>query len=217
MPIDPFITGIIETGLNTLLKESFESKAVLHHLNNKVIHVHLNELNKDCYFLFSKQNIPNHQKSTHAEAKSFVDVLSNFEGEVDCYLALNLSALSQLREQENITQLIKQDQLVLEGDIRLAQHFSAFLSQLKPDIEELLSKYIGDVAAYTLVRGVTNGSHWIKSKVKQQLQYSAEVATEEWRFIPTALEIAYFCEEVTDIEKHAEQLDKRFKQLMEKV
>ena len=217
MPIEPLITGIIETGLNALVKESFESKAVLHHLSNKVIRVHFNDVNKDFYFLFSKKNTIHNHQPNDVEMKQLVDVLSIFEGEVDCYLALNVSVLLQLYEQENITQLIKQEQLILEGDIHLAQYFSVFLTHLKPDIEELLSKYIGDVAAYTLIRGLINGSTWVREKVQHQVKYGAEVLTEEWKVIPTALEVAYFCEQSTELENNTIELDERFKKLMRSV
>ncbi|AZL86234.1 SCP2 domain-containing protein [Aliivibrio salmonicida] len=200
MPLDPFVTGVIETGLNALLKESPESKAALHRLKEKIIHVHLNEFNKDLYFIFSQQH---------------VDILSKFEGEVDCYLALNLSVLPQLREQNNITQLIKQDKLVLEGDLNLAQQFSALLTELKPDVEEKLSQYTGDIVAHTLVSGVKGSACWIKKQVTRQTRHAAEVLTEEWKIAPPPLEVAYFCDQVSDVEKHLAQLDARLTQLLQ--
>jgi ubiquinone biosynthesis protein UbiJ len=199
MPLDPFVTGVIETGLNALLKEAPESKAALHRLKEKIIHVHLNELNKDLYFIFSQQH---------------VDILSKFEGEVDCYLALNLSVLPQLREQNNITQLIKQDKLVLEGDLNLAQQFSALLTELKPDVEEKLSQYTGDIVAHTLVSGVKNSACWVKTQISRQTRHAAEVLTEEWKIAPAPLEIAHFCDQVSDVDAQLAELDARLTRLL---
>lgn len=92
-----------------------------------MIQVHLKEINKTLTFIFSQQ----------------IDVLANYEGEPDCYLSLNLSVLPELREQANITKLIKQDKLVLEGDIQLAQKFAQLMTDCKPDIEEWLSRVTG--------------------------------------------------------------------------
>ncbi len=199
MPLEPFVTGVMETGLNTLLKESPDSKAALLRLKEKIIHVHLNEVNKDLYFIFSQQQ---------------VDILSKFEGEVDCYLALNLSVLPQLREKNNITQLIKQDKLVLEGDLNLAQQFSALLTELKPDVEEKLSQYTGDIVAHTLVSGVKNSACWVKKQISRQTRYAAEVLTEEWKIAPAPLEIAHFCDQVSDVDTQLADLDVRLTRLL---
>ena len=199
MPLEPFVTGVMETGLNTLLKESPESKVALLRLKGKIIHVHLNEVNKDLYFVFSQQQ---------------VDILSKFEGKADCYLALNLSVLPQLREQNNITQLIKQDKLVLEGDLNLAQQFSALLQELKPDIEEKLSQYTGDIVAHTLVSGVKNSACWVKKQITRQTRHAAEVLTEEWKITPAPLEIAHFCNQVSDVEVQLAELESRLTRLL---
>lgn len=199
MPLEPFVTGVMETGLNTLLKESPESKTALLRLKGKIIHVHLNEVNKDLYFVFSQQQ---------------VDILSKFEGKADCYLALNLSVLPQLREQNNITQLIKQDKLVLEGDLNLAQQFSALLQELKPDVEEKLSQYTGDIVAHTLVSGVKNSACWVKKQITRQTRHAAEVLTEEWKITPAPLEIAHFCDQVSDVENQLAKLDERLTRLL---
>ena len=199
MPLEPFVTGVMETGLNTLLKESPESKVALLRLKGKIIHVHLNEVHKDLYFVFSQQQ---------------VDILSKFEGKADCYLALNLSVLPQLREQNNITQLIKQDKLVLEGDLNLAQQFSALLQELKPDVEEKLSQYTGDIVAHTLVSGVKNSACWVKKQITRQTRHAAEVLTEEWKITPAPLEIAHFCDQVSDVENQLAKLDERLTRLL---
>ncbi|WP_375321491.1 SCP2 domain-containing protein [Aliivibrio logei] len=199
MPLEPFVTGVMETGLNTLLKESPDSKAALLRLKGKIIHVHLNEVNKDFYFIFSQQQ---------------VDILSKFEGEVDCYLALNLSVLPQLREQNNITQLIKQDKLVLEGDLNLGQQFSALLTELKPDVEEKLSQYTGDIVAHTLVSGVKSSACWVKKQITRQTRHAAEVLTEEWKIAPAPLEIAHFCDQVFEVDTQLAELDARLTRLL---
>ncbi|MGR6860287.1 ubiquinone biosynthesis accessory factor UbiJ [Aliivibrio salmonicida] len=199
MPLEPFVTGVMETGLNTLLKESPESKTALLRLKGKIIHVHLNEVNKDLYFVFSQQQ---------------VDILSKFEGKADCYLALNLSVLPQLRDQNNITQLIKQDKLVLEGDLKLAQQFSGLLEELKPDVEEKLSQYTGDIVAHTLVSGVKSSACWVKKQITRQTRHAAEVLTEEWKITPAPLEIAHFCDQVSDVEVQLAELESRLTRLL---
>ncbi|EKO3948800.1 SCP2 domain-containing protein [Vibrio fluvialis] len=200
MPFEPLITAVIESSLNTLIKDDPELGRRLARLKGQVIQVHLKEINKTLTFIFSQQ----------------IDVLANYEGEPDCYLSLNLSVLPELREQANITKLIKQDKLVLEGDIQLAQKFSQLMTDCKPDIEEWLSRVTGDVVAHTVVQGAKNVGALLSAQVSKHQNHLAQVLTEEWRVAPGPLEIAYFCDQVDDVKSQAARLESRLNQLLEK-
>ncbi|MCE7607063.1 ubiquinone biosynthesis accessory factor UbiJ [Vibrio fluvialis] len=200
MPFEPLITAVIESSLNTLIKDDPELGRRLARLKGQVIQVHLKEINKTLTFIFSQQ----------------IDVLANYEGEPDCYLSLNLSVLPELREQANITKLIKQDKLVLEGDIQLAQKFSQLMTDCKPDIEEWLSRVTGDVVAHTVVQGAKNVGALLSAQVSKHQNHLAQALTEEWRVAPGPLEIAYFCDQVDDVKSQAARLESRLNQLLEK-
>ncbi|EPZ8240102.1 ubiquinone biosynthesis accessory factor UbiJ [Vibrio fluvialis] len=200
MPFEPLITAVIESSLNTLIKDDPELGRRLARLKGQVIQVHLKEINKTLTFIFSQQ----------------IDVLANYEGEPDCYLSLNLSVLPELREQANITKLIKQDKLVLEGDIQLAQKFSQLMTDCKPDIEEWLSRVTGDVVAHTVVQGAKNVGALLSAQLSKHQNHLAQVLTEEWRVAPGPLELAYFCDQVDDVKSQAARLESRLNQLLEK-
>ncbi|EGR0592790.1 SCP2 domain-containing protein [Vibrio tarriae] len=200
MPLSPLLTAVIETTLNTLINDDPALGRKLLRLKGKVISLHLRELNQSLTFVFSQR----------------IDVMTGFEGQPDCYLALNLSILPQLREQANITQLIKQDKLELEGDIQLAQKFSELMTDCKPDVEEWLSRITGDVVAHTVVHGVKSIAGALKQQAHKHQNHLAQVLTEEWRIAPPPLEIAYFCDQVDDVKSHAARLEARLNQLLEK-
>ncbi|HIF9063330.1 TPA: ubiquinone biosynthesis accessory factor UbiJ [Photobacterium damselae] len=199
MPIDVFVTGTVETALNQLLKEDADSGRRLNRLRGKVISVTFNELNKTLFFVFSQQ----------------IDVLAAFEGEVDCQLALNLAVLPQLRQSSQLTQLIKADKLMLSGDIQLAQQFATLLGGLKPDVEEKLSHYTGDIVAHTLVSSVKGGAELVKRILTRRQQQLAETLTEEWKVVPSPLEIAYFADQVDDVKSATARLEARLNRLLE--
>ncbi|MBD1574532.1 SCP2 domain-containing protein [Vibrio sp. S17_S38] len=200
MPFEPIVTGVIETALNRLIQDDAEYIQQVARLKGKVIHIHLQELNRNLIFVFSYR----------------VDVLSQYEGNPDCYLSLKLATLPKLKDQSKITQLIKQDQLVLEGDIQLAQKFSQLMADIKPDIEEWVSRVTGDVVAHTLVQGLKAPTQWLKSEVRLQQQRLGIVLTEEWKVAPSSLEVAYFCDQVDDVTSRAAQLEQRINRWMEK-
>lgn len=201
MTFEPLVTAVIETSLNTLIKDDPNLGRRLARLKGQVIQVHLKELNKTLTFVFSQQ----------------IDVLANYEGKPDCYLSLHLSVLPELREQANITKLIKQDKLVLEGDIQLAQKFSQLMTDCKPDIEEWLSRVTGDVVAHTVVQGAKNVGSLLTSQFNKHQNHLAQVLTEEWRIAPAPLEIAYFCDQVDEVKSQAARLEAKLAALLEKI
>ena len=200
MPFDPLVTAVIETSLNTLVNDDPALVRRLSRLKGKIIQVNLKELNKTLTFVFSQQ----------------IDVLSEYEGQPDCYLSLNLSVLPELREQSNITKLIKQDKLILEGDIQLAQKFSQLMTDCKPDLEEWLSRVTGDVVAHTLVQGVKNVGGLVAKQATRHQNHFAQVLTEEWKIAPAPLEVAHFCDQVDDVKSSAARLEAKLNALLEK-
>lgn len=200
MPFDPLVTAVIETSLNTLVNDDPDLVRRLSRLKGQIIQVNLKELNKTLTFVFSQQ----------------IDVLADYEGQPDCYLSLNLSVLSELREQSNITKLIKQDKLILEGDIQLAQKFAQLMTDCKPDLEEWLSRVTGDVVAHTLVQGVKNVGGFVASQANKHQNHFAQVLTEEWKIAPAPLEVAHFCDQVDDVKSAAARLEAKLNALLEK-
>ena len=200
MPFDPLVTAVIETSLNTLVNDDPDLVRRLSRLKGQIIQVNLKELNKTLTFVFSQQ----------------IDVLADYEGQPDCYLSLNLSVLPELREQSNITKLIKQDKLILEGDIQLAQKFAQLMTDCKPDLEEWLSRVTGDVVAHTLVQGVKNVGGFVASQANKHQNHFAQVLTEEWKIAPAPLEVAHFCDEVDDVKSAAARLEAKLNALLEK-
>ncbi|MDN3608687.1 ubiquinone biosynthesis accessory factor UbiJ [Vibrio ostreicida] len=199
MSFDPFVTAVIESTLNLLLNDDPQLGHRLSRFKGKVIQVHLREVNKTLTFVFSQQ----------------IDVLANFEGRSDCYLSLNVSVLPQLREQSNITQLIKQDKVVLEGDIQLAQRFSQLLMDCKPDLEEWLSRLTGDVFAHSFAQGVIGLKQRAKAQMDKGHRRFGQVLTEEWQLAPAPLEVAYFCDQVDELKSQSARIDGRLNKLLE--
>ncbi|MCG6286392.1 ubiquinone biosynthesis accessory factor UbiJ [Vibrio vulnificus] len=200
MPFEPLITAVIETSLNVLVKDNPDLEKRLLRLKGQVIQVHLQELNKTLTFIFSQQ----------------IDVLANYEGQPDCYLSLKLAVLPELREQANITKLIKQDKLILEGDIQLAQKFAQLITDAKPDIEEWVSRVTGDVVAHSFAQAVKNVGGFVGRQAKKQQHHLAQVITEEWRLAPGPLEVAYFCDQVDEVKSELARLEARLQKLLEK-
>lgn len=200
MPLIQLATAVIELSLNTVINDDPELVRRLARLKGKVIQVQVRELDMRLTFVLSQQ----------------VDVSSEYEGEPDCFLSFKLSDLAELREQANITKMIKEDRLVLEGDVQLAQKFAQLLTDCKPDIEEWLSRLTGDAIAHSLVQGIKDLGQGLQKKASRHQDHLSQVLTEEWRVLPAPLEVAYFCDQVDEVKSQAANLEVKINRMLER-
>lgn len=199
MPFEPLVTAVIEGALNTLINDNPDSLKRLNRLKGRTIQLHLKELDKTLTFVFSQQ----------------VDVLAHYDATPDCYLSVQLAVLPELKDQANITQLIKQDKLVLKGDIQLAQKFAQLISECKPNVEEWLSRVTGDVIAHSAVHSMQALTQTMASHARKHQRHIGQVVTEEWRLAPTSLEIAHYCDQVDQVKSQAARIEAKLTQILE--
>lgn len=199
MPIDALVTAAVETSFNALIKQQPESQKQLSRIKGSIIRLNIKELNKSLIFICSQQ----------------IDVLAVYEGKPDCELTLSLSALQDLQQQANINELFKQDKLSVEGDMQVAQQFATLIQLSKPDVAELLSKVVGDVAAHTLVTGAKKGFSFLKNNASKHRTHMAHAITEEWMLAPSPLAVADFCDQVSEVSQKLQTLEGRLARLLE--
>jgi ubiquinone biosynthesis protein UbiJ len=84
----------------------------------------------------------------------------------------------------------------IEGDAEVAQNFSELLKQAKPDIEEELSRIVGDVAAHQIGNTVRSLLGFGKRVGDTLLQNVAEYLSEESRDVPSKTEAEEFNHDV---------------------
>jgi ubiquinone biosynthesis protein UbiJ len=194
MPLDNLVCGLLETGVNKLHQLDTSAKQKRKALDSTIIGVSLKELNKPLYFVISHQQI---------------DILSRYDGKADCFIRLNFLALLDLQDNSQLTSLIKNGQLEVDGDIKMVQQFAQLLTEMDIDWEEHLSSKVGDLLAHKLVYHAKQcKKQFFKQSNKAKMQL-AEVITEELKLAPGPLEVAYFCDQVSDIEKQVSALKKR--------
>ncbi|BAS68439.1 ubiquinone biosynthesis accessory factor UbiJ [Bathymodiolus septemdierum thioautotrophic gill symbiont] len=66
----------------------------------------------------------------------------------DVNVKLQASVFLALFQGEDLTELLRQDKIVIHGDVKTAQLLVDLLQQVDIDLEELLSKYTGDIIAH---------------------------------------------------------------------
>lgn len=198
MPLKPLMTGSIETAINALLWREKALKPARQRLIGKVLRVELKEFSSPLVLVFSERQ---------------VDVLGAWEGEADCTVITRLSVLPQLRNRQQLTALIRNNDLEVQGDLQVVQNLVSLAALAEFDPAELLAPYTGDIAAEGVSKLLRGGAKFLQHGLARQQRYVAEAVTEEWRLAPGALEVAWFAEETTAVERELAALTKRLEKL----
>ena len=198
MPLKPLVTGSIETAINALLWREKALKPARQRLIGKVLRIVLKEFSSPLVMVFSERQ---------------VDVLGAWEGEADCTVITRVSVLPQLRNRQQLTALIRNNDLEVQGDLQVVQNLVSLADLAEFDPAELLAPYTGDIAAEGVSKLLRGGAKFLQHGLARQQRYVAETLTEEWRLAPGALEVAWFAEETAAVERELAALTKRLEKL----
>lgn len=198
MPLMSLITAGTEQAFNTLLWRDKALKPARQRLQGKVLRVVLQEFSTPLVLVFSEQQ---------------VDVLGQWDAEADCTVITRIAVLPVLRDRQQLTRLIRQNDLEVQGDIQVVQNLVSLLDMAELDPAELLAPWMGDVAAEGIGRFLIEGGQFLKNRLSRQQRYIADTLTEEWRMAPGPLEVAWFSEETQALETAATDLLRRLEKL----
>ncbi|OTA18948.1 membrane protein [Xenorhabdus beddingii] len=195
------LTAFLETTLNYLLYRENVLKPTRLRLVGKILSIKLKEIKTPLVLIFSEKR---------------VDVLSQWSDSADCSMKTTLPALLKLRDRRCLSALINSGEIVIEGDMQVIQQWSALLDMSEWDPAHYLSPYVGDIAAESMSRMVKKSMEFVSHSLARKKTYLTESLTEEWKFLPSALEVAYFSEEVHAVANQMAQIEKRLAALEEK-
>lgn len=93
----------------------------------------------------------------------------------------------------------------VRGDLQVAEKFADLLKFARPDVEEELARWIGDLAAHEVGRAARGFAAWLKRAGTALAMNSAEYLQEESRALPAALEAQSF---YTDVERLRDDVER---------
>lgn len=187
------ISAIIEKLFNQALRYNLHGTSVLKPLDEKTLTLELSELGFPLNFTVTGD---------------VAQVTSQNEYS-DCTLTTSINTIIELKKQQQLTDLIKQDKLDIQGDIKVAQRFVGLAESLDIDWQSELAKRIGDVPTYKL--GQAGKS--ILSKLRfasQQIQADAsEWFVHEKKLIVPRTELELFNQGVNQAIEKLESIEQR--------
>jgi ubiquinone biosynthesis protein UbiJ len=99
----------------------------------------------------------------------------------------------------------------IEGDAEVAQTFSELLTAARPDLEEELSRVVGDVAAHQMGNAARTALGFARRAHDTFLQNVAEYLQEEGRDVPNRTEAEEFLHGVDRLRDDVDRLEARLK------
>lgn len=154
--------------------------------------------------------------ATDLKPKAKVLIMSSIE-QSDCTIKTSLSTLKELKETQQLTQLIKQDKLEIDGDIKVAQQFMQFAQSLHIDWLTELANHIGEVPTYklsALAEKSLNKLNFAKTQIQAD---ASEYIVHEQRLVVTNSELKRFYSQVSEVENNIVQLEQRMHNILEKL
>lgn len=195
----PTLAALLAPAVELALQQALAGSSVaardLKQLDGKVIALELKELPLKLYFLPQTERLA---------------VRAAHEGKIDLTVRAPSFALLEaaLKRGDAPPRGIE-----LNGDAETGQVFSRLLKQADLDWEELLSRYVGDVAAHqigNLARGLLR---WGKDAAARFSQDLAEYLVYESATLPPRHEVEVFLDSVDRLRSDVDRLAARFEQL----
>ena len=210
MPAAQLVSAGIELAVNKVLDLDEDSQARLMALSGKTCQVLPIELGFMLQFTFTdSQVLVTSPESDENDPTSTKKTFSNDE----CFIKLSVFAIPELQDMSNFTRLIREDKLDFEGNLTIAQHFADLFKQLDIDLEEELSKYLGDVAAHTLFEKGKQLHKTFMHQSKLTIDTLSDALLDEKRVAVRGIMVENFIGEVGDLAKAGDRLEARIKRL----
>jgi ubiquinone biosynthesis protein UbiJ len=195
------LCSTVEFAFNQALTISVKGASVLQTLEEKTLTILLSELGFPLSFSVNNNKV----------------LVTGLTERSDCTINTSIKTLRELKKEQQITELIKQEKLDVQGDIKVAQQFANIAQSLEIDWQSEIAQHIGDIPTYKLSQ---LSKRWAKkiNFATQQIQADAsEWLVHEKRLVVTASQLGNFSEQVTEITKQTNTVAERIQRLAEKI
>ncbi|MFT4724643.1 MAG: ubiquinone biosynthesis protein UbiJ [Colwellia sp.] len=195
------LCSTVEFAFNQALAISVKGASVLQTLEEKTLTILLSELGFPLSFSVNNNKV----------------LVTGLTERSDCTINTSIKTLRELKKEQQITELIKQEKLDVQGDIKVAQQFANIAQSLEIDWQSEIAQHIGDIPTYKLSQ---LSKRWAKkiNFATQQIQADAsEWLVHEKRLVVTASQLGNFSEQVTELTKQTNTVAERIQRLAEKI
>ena len=195
-PLEALLRPIAQV-LNRNIAESTPARELATQLDGRTVAIRVRDTALATYFVFDQD---------------VVTLTTEFDADPDVAITGSLVTLARMVAGA-AAQAIRDGDIDLTGDAATAQGFQALLDHAKPDVEEELSRVIGDVAAHQLAEFARGVGNWARDARATMGDNIREYLQEESRDLPTRYEVERFSQRVGELRDDVERIAARLKRL----
>ena len=217
MSTPQIFTAVIESAANQGLKWSSNSETLLAPLVDKSCIIYLQEIERALIFRFSEKTV-----SVGADVDNLYGCIPQDDGNAalqsnECWLSVSIFALDKLKQNNQMTKLIKAGKLDFSGDLSILQSLSSLFDKIDIDFEEVLSKFIGDAPAYQINTAGRKLATTLAAQIKSLTHTFAEAALDEKPIAVRPIMLLNFSDDVNQLRADADRLEAKLEQLEAKL
>ncbi len=183
--------------INESIRESTPARELCAELDGTLAAIRVRDTSLAMYF-----RIENGELTLSGDADAEPDIL--IEG--------SLAALARLAANGD-EDAIRSGSVDLVGDAGKAARFQKLLKFSKPDVEEQMSKLLGDAAAHQIGRAFREFGHWARDARDTMRGNVREYLQEESRDLPSRYEVDRFARRVNTLRDDVDRLEARITRL----
>ena len=183
--------------LNRTIAEVTPARELCARLDGKVVAIRVRDTALAMYFVFDAET---------------VELAVDSEREPDVAITASIVTLASMIGSDG-AQAIRDGNVDLTGNAGVAEAFRDLLSFTKPDIEEELSKFVGDAAAHRLGQLAAGLRDWALDARSTMGGNIREYLQEESRDVPSRYEVDEFARKVDTLRDDVERLATRLNRL----
>lgn len=195
-PLEALLRPIAKV-LNRNIAETTPARELATQLDGKTVAIRVRDTALAMYFVFDQD---------------IVTLATEFDADPDVVITGSLVTLARMAGGAG-AQAIRDGDIDLTGDAATAQRFQTLLDHAKPDVEEELSRVIGDVAAHQLAEFARGVGNWVRGARSTMGDNIREYLQEERRDLPTRYEVEQFSQRVGELRDDVERIAARLKRL----
>ncbi|MBF7073927.1 SCP2 sterol-binding domain-containing protein [Glaciecola sp. MH2013] len=198
------LSAAIEVALAKLLSFDDDSSKLLAPLVSKQCIIQLHELPFPLVFSFSENAVAVSSAEQHSEHKVSPKLTHD-----QCSIDLSLFIINEIKDTSNITRLIRDGKLDFDGNLQIAQNMSALFNGINIDIEEVLSQYVGDIAAHTTMQQVHKFKRFAKHNHQLAMGALSDALLDEKRIAVRPIMVENYIQEVNELRDSTDRMEAR--------
>ena len=178
--------------INSQIATRTSAKKISEQLEGKILSIHIKNTSRFFNVIMNSNELNPHT------------IRENYDVQI---LGSLISFAKLLRN--NSSDALRDGTISINGDVAVAQKFQKLFAMIKPDIEEELSHFVGDIMANNIVKVSKKTGDWIQSTKDILQENIKEYLQEEIKLMPSKYEFNIFSKEVSKIRDDIERLEKK--------